>query len=31
VEKAQSRIVALIREMDENGEIVVPRGGETVG
>ncbi|HTZ52796.1 MAG TPA: FliG C-terminal domain-containing protein, partial [Spirochaetia bacterium] len=31
VEKAQSRIVSVIREMDENGEIVAPRAGDAVG
>lgn len=30
VEKAQARIVTLIREMDESGEIVIARPGETV-
>lgn len=30
VEKAQAKIVSLIREMDESGEIVIARPGETV-
>jgi flagellar motor switch protein FliG/flagellar motor switch protein FliM len=31
VEEAQQRIVAVIRRMDEEGEIIVARPGETVG
>jgi flagellar motor switch protein FliG len=31
VEAAQQRIVATIREMEESGEIVLPRPDETVG
>ena len=28
VEKAQTKILAVIRRLDENGEIVIARGGE---